>query len=336
MKNRKKIKIIKNIFFIEHNSIYDDILFLIPLYSIIIKTKIVVICSDDVNINRNINIMKRVENYTTYNNCIYIDIDFIKYLQIHSNIFRFCKYIDVYNILRNKTVNYFFKNIKICKESNYTSNYSLVTTIYKRNNLQQQLKLFLNQALPPKYIIIVHDRNYIKLPNNKYEIIYFHTINFKAGYYLRYLLSILSPENEVIIYDDDWFPYNNYSHFNWINSINEVGYGLFGHHSASKNGIRWCGTPLIIHRKWLYLMWLNDLYEPIVAEDGHLSFSLLLLCNIKCITKKIHGLNYKSDYSSSSAILNISKSFWTDYTNNVLHKINSSYVLSIKTKYNIY
>lgn len=335
IKNRNKIRITSSLYFIEHNSIYDDILFLIPLYSIIINTQLIVICSEEVRVSRSIKFFSKIKNYTIYNGCIYFNIIFLRYMQLHSDLFRFCKFLNVYDILQNNRHNYANENERICKTFKYSQNYSIVTTVYRRYNLKQQVNVFLNQTLPPKYIIVVHDRNIVKVLSQNLDIIYYHTINFQAGYYFRYLVSILSPENQVIIYDDDWFPYNKSSHSKWINEINSEGSGLYAHHSASKNGIRWCATPLIIHRKWLFLMWFNDIYEKRSAEDGHLSFSLLLLCNIKCKTKEIYGLNYKSDSFSSSRI-NISKLFWSYYTSNISIKINSSYISHIKHKYNIY
>lgn len=333
-KNRRNIKISKDIYFIEHNYIYDDFMFLIPLFKNIIKTKVVAICSDENNSRSRIKSVNNIKNFTIYNECIYFDIYYLKYLQIHSRIFRFCTYKNVLNILYNNYIIPYIEYYNICREYNYSYNYSIITTVYKRNNLKQQINLFLNQSIPPKNIIVVHDRNLIKIPYNDYDIIYFHTINFPAGFYFRYLIAILSPENDVIIYDDDWFPYNKNSHLKWINKINSVGNGFFGHHSASKNGIRWCATPLIIHRNLLFLMWLNEVYEVRAAEDGHLSFSVLLLCNIKCKTERMHGLNYKYDKLSSSGI-NITKSFWKDYTYYISQKINSTYILSIKNKYKI-
>lgn len=82
-------------------------------------------------------------------------------------------------------------------------------------------------------------------------------------------------------------------------------------------------------------MWYNKIYETRMAEDLHISFSLMLFCDIKCKMKKISGLNYKSDDLSSSNI-NLSKTFYNDYTINTLKEINSSYIFFIKRKYNIY
>lgn len=300
-----------------------------------IKTKLVVICSDKVDKRRNIKNFSKIQNFTLDNECIYFDLSFLIYLHLHSNIFRKCDFTNIYNILLKK-YNVEYENEKICKKLTFTHFYSIITTVYKRNNLKQQILLFLNQTLPPKYIIIAHDRNLVKVSYTNFNIIYFHTINFKAGYYFRYLLSILSPTNEVLIYDDDWFPYNKSAHLNWINDIKNEGNFFFGHHSSSKNGVSWCATPIIIHREWIYLMWLYDIYETKAAEDGHLSFSLLLLCNIQCKSKKINGLNYISDNLSSSSTLNISKSFWNDYTIKILNKRKSVYVYNIKRKYYIY
>lgn len=328
IKNRYKIKVSKDIYFIEHNSIYDDILFLVPLYSILVKAKVIMICSDD-TYRRRIKKINRIKNFTIYNKCIYFDIDFLKYLQIHSNIFRFCNFKNVYNTLLKNRIEYNTGKYRICKKVNYSYRYSIVTTVYKRNNLKKQIDLYKSQTIPPKSIIVVHDRNFINVHCEEYDIIYFHTINFSAGFYLRYLISILSPENEVIIYDDDWFPYNISSHFNWINKLNLLHYSFFGHHAGYVNKLRWCATPILIHRKWLYLMWFNDIYETRVAEDGHLSFSLILLCNIKCKMEVMNGLMYKEDSLSSSK--NIIKTiFWTYYTYNVTKRINSPYIKNTK------
>lgn len=332
VKYRKKINITRSIYFIEHNSIYDDLLFLIPLYNIIINTKIIVICSENKK-KRKVKIFSLIFRYILYNNCIYFNITFLKWLHIHSNIFRFCKFNKVYQILQNSDLKY--NNDSICKTYDYKYNYSIITTVYKRNNLQQQLDLFFNQTLPPKHVIIVHDRNMIKVQYQLYNIIYYHTINFAAGFYFRYLISLLSPDNDVIMYDDDWLPYNKSLHLNWINKIKVKSKGLYSHHTGNKNGLTWCATPLIIHRKWLYLMWYHDIYESRIAEDAHLSFSLLLICNIKCITERMNGLNYKYDNLSSSKS-NISHSFWQDYTIHTLKQLNSHQIMNVKEMYNLY
>lgn len=334
VKNRNRINISGSAYFIEHNNLYDDILFLIPLYNIIIKSKIIVICNNKryYGIKR-INIMK-FKNYTTHNSCIYIDISFLKYLHLHSSIFRFCKFDNVYNVLKEKKI--VLNNLSVCKNEMYSTNYSIVTTVYIRNNLRKQIISFSNQAVPPNHIIVVHDRNIINVLYQNYKIIYIHIINFKAGFYFRYLLSLLSPENDVIIYDDDWYPSKKLSHLQWINKIQKGEKAIFAHRTGSRNGIRWCATPLLTHRMWLLLMWYNDIYETRAAEDGHLSFSLLLLCNIECRKEKINGLNSKKDNLSSSKYVNVSKTFWYDYTNDVKKKINTSYSNNIKNKYQIY
>lgn len=222
----------------------------------------------------------------------------------------------------------------ICKSLNYSNNYSLVTTVYKRNNLLSQIKYISQQSHPPKHIIIVHDRNIVNVTFNRDDIIYVHTINFPAGFYFRYLISLLSPENDVIIYDDDWFPYNKTSHSIWIKKTIYSGEGIYGHHCGSKNGLRWCATPLLIHRKWLILLWYNSIYRIDAGEDGHISFSLYLFCKIKCIKEAIVGLVYKKDNLSSSK--SPSKTFWERYTNYEKKKIGSYYINNIKKMYNIY
>lgn len=98
VKNRNNINISQTQYFIEHNSKYDDILFLIPLYNILIKSKIIIICDDIIHRRNRIKLYFKVNNYTTYNNCIYFNISFLKYLHIHSNIFRFCKRLGGDNI----------------------------------------------------------------------------------------------------------------------------------------------------------------------------------------------------------------------------------------------
>lgn len=334
--NKKRIiQNITSIYYIEHNSIYDDILFIIPLYSIIIKSKIIVICNDSIDYYKIYDFSKIIKNknYTTYHSCIYIDITFLKLLHLHSNIFRFTKYDTVYNTLENRRVNINYH--KICKDYNYSNDYSVVTTVYKRKNLNKQIYLFRNQVLPPKHIIIVHDRNIVNISYPKNKIMYYHTINFNAGFYFRYLISLLSPENDVVIYDDDWFPMNNYSQFNWISRIKSNINGLYCHHNGQKNGIRWCATPLLVHRNWLYLMWFNRIYYEKAAEDGHLSFSLLLLCKIECVKETINGLEYKNDNLSSSKKYIYNK-LWNDYTLYIKNMINTSYIIHIKQKYHIY
>lgn len=328
---REYIEIKNGKFYIEHNSMFHDIIFLIPLYNIIISTDTVAICY----LSRSNSFFKNntINKSYSYNNCIYFKLSYLKYLHLHSTIFRFCKFTDVYNKIKKNQIEIESKNI--CKGSYYKDKYSLVTTVYKRNNLQSQLEHFYNQSKPPATIIVIHDRNLVSVPYRIYNILYIHTINFPAGFYFRYLMALLSPENDILFYDDDWFPCDTKSHEEWIkrNQYNKQMY--FGHHSMSKNGIRWCGTPLIIHRKWLYLIWYNKIYEPRAAEDGHLSFTLLLFCNIKCKQKSIKFLKYKYDNLSSSKI-NIKKNFWNEYTSDTKNSINSSYILKTKKEFSIF
>lgn len=201
------------------------------------------ICSDSIEKKRKLKTFSMIFNYIIFNNCIYFNITFLKFLHIHSNIFRLCKFSNVYKLLQNKKLKY--NNESICKSDDYKYNYPIITTVYKRHNLQQQLDLFYNQTFPPKHIIVVHDRNIIAVQYQHYNIIYYHTINFAAGFYFRYLTSLLSPDNDVVVYDDDWFPYNKSLHFNWINKIMVRGKGIFSHHTGRKNGLTWCATPLI-------------------------------------------------------------------------------------------
>lgn len=334
VKNRYNYNISPSAYYIEHNINYDDILFLIPLYNLLVKSKIIVICNNSKR-NRMSSIkLFRIRSYTTYKNCIYIERTYLKYLHLHTKIFRFCKFDNVYNIFKKKKI--LFNNISVCQNEKYSTNFSIVTTVYRRNNLKNQINTFLNQLVPPQHIIVVHDRNIINVPYDNYDILYIHTINFEAGFYFRYLLSLLSPENDIIIYDDDWFPSNRLSHIEWINKMQKGGKEIYGHHSGIANNIKWCATPLIIHRKWLYLIWYIKIYEIKGAEDGHTSFSLLLLCNIKCKQQTIIELKYKHDNLSSTKNFNVSKSFWQDYTMDVKKKNNSMYLYDIKNKYHIY
>lgn len=334
IKNRKYVNLSSKIYFIEHNTVYDDILFLIPLYSILIKTKIIMICKNYVH-EKVANIFSfRRNNYTTSNNCIYFDITFLKYLHLHSNIFRFCRFDEVYNLFKSKRV-IISNNSTVCASKKYSMNFTIVTSVYRRKNLIRQINSFLNQTVPPKYIIVIHDRNFINVLYNNLNIIYIHIINFIAGFYLRYLLSLLSPENDVIIYDDDDYPSNKQSHMKWIYNMNNGEKKFFGHRSGYKNGIKWCATPMIIHRKWLLLMWYIDIYDERIAEDGHLSFSLLLLCNVKCRKEGMNWLNHIKDKLSSSKHIIVSKKFWHEYTVEINKKINSSYSHKIISKYHI-
>lgn len=134
--------------------------------------------------------------------------------------------------------------------------------------------MFLNQSIPPNSIIVVHDRNIIKFHYHHYSIIYVHTLNFAAGFYFRYLIALLSPENNLIIYDDDWFTHNNFAHERLMNKFKNSEGNYFAHYTGSSNGINWCATPLIIYREWVYLMWYYKIYEVNWAEDA----IYLLLC----------------------------------------------------------
>lgn len=155
----------------------------------------------------------------------------------------------------------------------------------------------------------------------------------KNGFYFRYLTALLSEDSNVIIYDDDWFPYNKFSHSNWIllfkkNKKNKI----VSHHIGSIDGMKWCATPLIIYRKWLYLMWYDKLYDENTAEDGHLSFTLLLLCNIKCTRIAIKDLYYENDKSNKQH----NSSFqWKTYISYIKNRINSTSISNIKNVFQI-
>lgn len=320
-----------NIYIIEHNLLYDDILFLVPLYNIIVKASAAIICNRTLTESefysiKNLNII----NATTFKHCIIINIPYLKFLHLHSNLFRLCNYSEVYKKIKNNQISITYNSI--CNGSNYSLNYVIVTSVYRRFNLNKQIQLFNSQSAPPKHIIVVHDRNIIKMNETLNNLLYIHTVNFAAGFYFRYLIALLSPEDNVVIYDDDWFPMNISSHFTWISKMKNINNKIISHHTGSKNGIVWCATPLIIYRKWLYLMWYMSIYNENAAEDGHLSFSLLLLCNVQCRRLAIEDLHYKHDKLSSSKRF-ITSNLWKNYTRYIKNNINSSSISFIKSKY---
>lgn len=335
LKNKQRVKIFPSIFYIEHNFMFDDLLFLVPLYNILVSTKLIVLCSNNENYPSIYTVKSRLlsKNYSTYSNCILLYLDYIKLLHLHSNIFRLCNYSDVYTAFHNNRVQLTYRNI--CRSQSYNNKYSIVTTVFKRNYLKEQLLLFSKQTLPPEHVIVVHDRNVIQLTKDIINrLVYFHTVNFAAGFYFRYLVSLTSFENNVIVYDDDWFPYSKFSHEIWLSRISVSKRTITSHHTGLRNNLKWCATPLIMHRKWMYLMWYDNIYDKNALEDGHLSFSLLLLCDIHCQQRAIEGLKYRSDNLSSSKNY-ITSSIWNNYIRYIENRINSSDISHIKSKYHI-
>lgn len=332
----KKYNISSSYLFIEHNMMFDDILFLIPLYNIIIKSSITAICSGCFSAS---NIQESYYHAYTHNfslnqNCLYFNINYLKLLHIHTNMFRKCSFNAIYDKFKNNDRK-IRKFNKICNNDKYTTHYSIVTTIYRRESIYDQINYFTKQTIPPSNIIVVHDRNFIVFNYNiTAQLIYIHALNFVAGFYFRYLLALLSSDEDIFIYDDDFLPKNKKVHEEWLKSIRKKNYGIYCHRSQSIESIRWCATPLIIKRKLLFLEWIYKIYEPTQAEDGHLSFSVLLLCNISSNIMKMKGLtNIKDNLSSPRKKLNTN--FWLNYIRYIREEFNSTYIIYTKDIYYI-
>ena len=82
--------------------------------------------------------------------------------------------------------------------------FSVLLTVYKRNNIEQQLESISKQSLKPNYIIVFQNENHISLEylKDKYNFIHIKS-DFNTKFFGRFSYCINLPVDYCIIMDDD-------------------------------------------------------------------------------------------------------------------------------------
>lgn len=288
----------------------DDILFITSLYGKLNNYVISYIFEEYELLSNDIIKLSLLNNITLLKNGIIINIQYLNLLFIN-NLFPFnnkLEYIKYY--LENNKYNNL--NIK-CNNLSLSNNYSIILSI-KNEDYLNQINTINNQINQPEYIILINYNNYninnsLLLHKN---IILIDIINFNEIILFEYLFGLLSPINNLIIYDDyidNKFKINK-ELFKEDNNI--IGYKI-----KKLNNIEWCEYPLLINKEWLYLFWLINIYDKKEIGNIHLSLSLNILCNIKCI-----DINNDSNINNDNELNN------NKYLNNYIN-----YFIYIKNKY---
>lgn len=179
--------------------------------------------------------------------------------------------------------------------------FSVLLTVYKRNNIEQQLESISKQSLKPNYIIVFQNESHISLEylKNKYNFIHIKS-DFNTKFFGRFTYCINLPVDYCIIMDDDIIPGNKcfetyLEQSMKLNSI--IGGNGRPTNTEQKNvecfystyeeiGIRkskkvdFVGHMWCFKKDWLYYMFSIKPYTFETGEDMHLCFSCKIKGNI--------------------------------------------------------
>jgi len=81
---------------------------------------------------------------------------------------------------------------------------TVILTVWKRNNLEKQLKCIFDQTIKPKEIIIFQNENHVDIKGivNKYKLTHIQS-NKNLKFHGRFSLPLLLTTEYCVIYDDD-------------------------------------------------------------------------------------------------------------------------------------
>jgi hypothetical protein len=89
-----------------------------------------------------------------------------------------------------------------------TSSVTVILTVYKRRNLDEQLNALLNQTKPPENIWILHYENFVSINkrSDKNTAIRYFDCDVNLKYFGRFSLAIHAPTTYAWVLDDDIIP----------------------------------------------------------------------------------------------------------------------------------
>lgn len=196
----------------------------------------------------------------------------------------------------------------------------LIITVWKRNNLELQIKQILKQTLRPDYVVVFQNENHINVDNivKKYNCIHVKS-SYNTKYFGRFSYMFNLPVDICIVMDDDIIPnincIKNYSNL-CINHNSIIGGN--GRYSFSnpnynilktktpKEGLRklqlvdFVGHLWCFKKEWLHYMFSIKPYTYDTGEDMHLCFSCKLLGNINSYVGQHNCIEDNYDNSNGS------------------------------------
>jgi len=191
-----------------------------------------------------------------------------------------------------------------------------ILTVYKRNNLDHQIRAVLSQTILPKEIYVWQNESHVDAAIHNDVLDYAHSLNIKIShihskdknfkFHGRFSLPLLLNTEYVAIFDDDtipnprWFEncirvsqtYNAIAGANGRTIRKDVDELCTGDGSAVQNDtiVDFVGHCWFFKREWIHHMWS---YSPNTFDNGediHFAASCMIKAGIKCfVPMQPHG-----------------------------------------------
>ena len=184
-------------------------------------------------------------------------------------------------------------------------------TVYKRNNLELQLKAVEGKS---KYLVVFQNEHHVDIEHLKEKYKFIHVKNdFNTKFFGRFSYCLNFDVDYCMIFDDDLIPGSRCveNYLNQCKSLGGIigGNGRFCFDNPSYKSIRvndtgrretavevdFVGHLWCFRKEWLYHMFSIKPYTLETGEDMHLCFTSKVLGGIKCYVGKQVSLDEECD-----------------------------------------
>jgi hypothetical protein len=177
----------------------------------------------------------------------------------------------------------------------------VVLTVYKRNNIEDQLKHINNQTIKPDYLVVFQNENHVDISNLKKNYNFIHIkSDYNTKFFGRFASCFTFPVDICMVLDDDIMPGNNClkNYMEQCIKLNSIigGNGRIAMNNKNSphppvalfdTGIRpdhilvdFVGHLWCFKKEWLHYMFYIKPFTYDTGEDMHLCFSCKILGNI--------------------------------------------------------
>jgi len=193
---------------------------------------------------------------------------------------------------------------------------TVLLTVWKRNNIEEQLNRILEQTISPREIWILHGLDYVSVRPTYHPQIKYIKLNYNMGYHTRFAIALTCKTRYIWIVDDDVIPSHNYLSYIYTlceeeNSIISSSGRIIPFNNykpemiSDKNFLNMyfigdsidteantCGRDTLVDfgctnwffkKDWLKYFWSIDPLNFKTAEDIHLSATCMILGKVATI-----------------------------------------------------
>tara|TARA_Y100000385_G_scaffold224978_1_gene235305 strand:+ start:752 stop:1483 length:732 start_codon:yes stop_codon:yes gene_type:complete len=188
------------------------------------------------------------------------------------------------------------------------SDIAVILTVWKRNNLSEQLQRIIRQTEKPSRIIIFQNENHltIDIPEDvktKHNVQVIQSKDFNFKFHGRFTIPLILDSEYCAIFDDDTMPNKNWlkncletsKRLNCIVGANgrnlskEGRYLCFGDGAAveQETKVDFVGHCWFFKTEWIRNMWRDKHFSYENGEDIHLAASCKVHQNIDCYVPRM-------------------------------------------------